>query len=387
MSFLSKNQIFYTTAIITVITLFAFIYANYKYTNFLLTNANMIYITSLILGLVVTYASYSHTPHVPQKKETPPTTTTNVDQQPSQPTLTQEEKDKIQFDKQRKIYNLVFQILATEAFIADKRKGAFQEKSGMTPASLENMVLAIPTLTNAIISSKPEEKQAKTTEQLTKLTNLIISMNDVFETNIIVALQLIYDIDTKNSQYSDQLLRHAQSDAINMLSTELNSITPIQDDEYFNKDDLYMNDYGFLYKIINELDDALSDFLDPNIKQKYELVAESFLASRMLSGPVGNGGKGGKGGKGASYFYVDNIPTVMYATSAAAVAAATAAAGTGTPSTVITVDGADGAEGADGVVVNKGSFKDLISQVFNNADGISRFMDTLYDIIVTLKNS
>ena len=71
--------------------------------------------------------------------------------------------------------------------------------------------------------------------KLEKFPQLINTIKGALDKNIIVALQLIYHIDTKDSKYSDELLRHSQSDAIYMLSTVLDSIKPNRTDKYFNE--------------------------------------------------------------------------------------------------------------------------------------------------------
>ena len=328
MSLLSKNHLFNSAATITGIVCLLFVMANYKYNNFLLTNVNMIYITSLILGLVVTYMVYSYkTPNIAQLPiivSTPPKTTDEVDIE--------------LIRKYSNIYQLVFEILTLDAMIADNRKDAFKvkDKAGnIIPATIENIranMNMIVISSSAHTSNLDDAAKKQIENKLEKFPQLINTIKGALDKNIIVALQLIYDLDTSDSPFSIQVLNRAESQAIQNLSTlKLSDIKPEEDDKYFVTD-VYTRDYEFLGNKLNELDDALSELLGKQRQHEYEIIADSIQVGQYLLG-IG-----------------------------------------------VSVSGSG---------AGKKNFKDLVSQVFksDNTVGIYRFMDTLFDIITEIKDA
>ena len=225
----TKNTIFFTAVTITGITLISFVMVNYKYTNFLLTNVNMFYIASLILGLVVAYLAYGFHEKV----------------------LSDDEFDKILTEKYIKIYKLVFEILTLDAIIANNRTEAFNLaiKTPLTEkqkiATIENINLEMTTLRtvkNALIlvgdSTKVKVKDIeKVIQKLNDLSKAFVIIRASLDKNIIVALQLIYNLDTQDPEYSTVILDRAHGEAIQHLSNlEVSKIKPDNDDKYFDKD-------------------------------------------------------------------------------------------------------------------------------------------------------
>ena len=288
--FLTKNNLFYGTAIVTGITLISFVMANYKYTNFLLTNVNMIYISSLILGLVLTGIAFSY------EKTSPVGTQQDITQQDiTQKDITQplqKTPDEVNIElinKYSNIYQLVFEILTIDAIIAHNRTVAFNTALGYSKgkliATIENIRKEMSTIT-AIKLGRDDKESENVEKQLKKLSKLIDTIKLTLDTNIIVALQLIYDVDTRNSPLSTKILHQAKTKAIlNLSKVQLSSMKPDNNNKYFDKD-VHREDYDVLGIKLNELNIALSNLLDPKTKEKYEDIADSIQSKQYILGDV-----------------------------------------------------------------------------------------------------
>ena len=365
----TKNTIFFTAVTITGITLISFVMVNYKYNNFLLTNVNMIYIASLILGLVVAYLAYGS----PAKVQS------------------EDEFDKILANKYIKIYKLVFELLTLDAIIANNRTNALRkllpaEKDVV--ATIENINLNMNKLItlkeiNVFTGNKDSKDSKQVIIKLNALSKKFVVIKTALDTNIIVALQLIYDLDTQNPVYSTTILDRAHGEAIQYLSSlDVSKITPDNEDKYFNTD-VYEEDYKVLISKNEELDKALSDFLGKTTQQEYEKIAYGFKTNQNLSNN--------------NQFITKKALVKMLDKEGAFNKRKIEISNKLFPTRVPTEDEK---EMIKETLLNdiltqlskddKRSFKDLVSQTFNSSSetgGIYRFMDILYDIINEMKEA